>query len=186
MVHLTTEAPDLINGHPAASTDATLGLTRMDNEEIDLINDEPFGICEDQPGTFLIRRAGELKPFAVVVAEDMEELYWLVDEFGDPTSCECTALISCDGFDFDYGDASEHLEGRLPKRRAWRPVDDGSVRRRDREIMLARAEQEVAELQGILKDLKRKANDRPNGHRRRSRKDAGFVAQAGSGKDQPH
>lgn len=156
----------------------------MHNDDIDLINDEPYGIDCEQPGIFLIRYKGTKAPFAVIVADNDEQIFYQIDEFADPFQCEQTALVTGDGYHFD-GITSCNLL-RIEGRRAWRSVDCSLYLRGLKQEKLARLEDEVADLQGVFKDLKRKANDRFNGHRRRARKDAGAVAQAGPGEDHSH
>lgn len=161
----------------------------MDNDEIDIINDWPYELGQDEEvGAFLVRYCGEKRPFGMILASSFVDLFWSVDIQTNPYDCECTALIAGDAYFID-GEMSEGLEDRFGKKRAWRSVGDGIreyYEREHKEFKLARLENEVADLGGILKDLKRKANDRFNGHRRRARQDAGSLEKAGSRKDHTH
>lgn len=163
----------------------------MSADCINELNDCPWFWGEREGFTervaFLVREIGMRHPMAVVVASNRDELFETVNQFGDPDKFVVTVMIG--GECFRRGTIFAMMDDRCDKDQIWRPVDDGTTKyslAADRAEKLARLENEVADLQGIFRDLNRTANDRFNGHRRRARKDAGAVEETGSGQDQPH
>lgn len=132
---------------------------------------------QKEDGLFLVRYIGEKHPFAIYGENfDVETVYRSLDEKTDPYQCEF-AILNRAGADFE--DANGHYK------KFSEQIGQLFAHRRRKEE-LARLENEVADLGGIFKDLKRKANDRFNGHRRRKGKDAGALEKAGSGEDNAH
>lgn len=124
---------------------------------------------------FAVRYEGSRELLAVIEAKTVMDLYWILDVETDPLQCQYAVLPSNGAFVADI--------------KRWKSVSLAAAAdysRQRREASLARLENEVADLQGVFKDLNRIANDRFNRHRRRSRKDAEFVEEDRPGQDQPH